>query len=110
MSVVVSIQIRKMFVEVRKMSLNARGAEQDVRGRHRPDKREVGSSTLPMPMIFTVLPRKRLGAGGVFFFIAIEQKCQRGADADPGHGGDPVERRRTSQHKCRGHKNQPCSE
>jgi hypothetical protein len=32
-SVVVSIQMRKMFVEMRKMSLNARGAEQDIRGR-----------------------------------------------------------------------------
>jgi hypothetical protein len=31
------------------------------------------------------------------FFFGIEQKCQRGADADPGHGGDPVEQRRTSQ-------------
>jgi hypothetical protein len=30
-SVVVSIQMRKMFVEVRKMVLNARRAEQDVR-------------------------------------------------------------------------------
>jgi hypothetical protein len=31
-SVVVSIQVRKMFAEVRKMFLNARDAEQDVRG------------------------------------------------------------------------------
>jgi hypothetical protein len=30
-SVVVSIQMRKMFAEVRKMFLNARHAEQDVR-------------------------------------------------------------------------------
>jgi len=30
-SVVVSIRMRKMFVEVRKMFLNARHAEQDVR-------------------------------------------------------------------------------
>jgi hypothetical protein len=30
-SVVVSIQMRKMLVEVRKMFLNARHAEQDVR-------------------------------------------------------------------------------
>ena len=68
------------------------------------------SVTVPRPMIFTVVPRKHLGARGVFFFIAIEQKCQRGADADPKHRGDPVERRRTSQRKCRGHKNQPRSE
>ena len=32
-SVVVSIQMRKMFVEGRKTFLNARGAEQDVRER-----------------------------------------------------------------------------
>jgi hypothetical protein len=32
-SVVVSIQMRKMFVEVHKMFLNARLAEQDVRER-----------------------------------------------------------------------------
>jgi hypothetical protein len=32
-SVVVSIQMRKMFVEVRKMFSNARRAEQDVRER-----------------------------------------------------------------------------
>ncbi len=32
-SVVVSIQMRKMFVEVRNMFLNARRAEQDVRAR-----------------------------------------------------------------------------
>jgi hypothetical protein len=31
MSVVMSIQMRKMFAEVRKMFLNARDAEQDVR-------------------------------------------------------------------------------
>ena len=33
MSVVVSIQMRKMFAEVRKMFLNARDAEQDGRER-----------------------------------------------------------------------------
>jgi hypothetical protein len=32
-SVVVSIQMRKMFAEVRKMFANARDAEQDVRER-----------------------------------------------------------------------------
>jgi hypothetical protein len=32
-SVVVSIQMRKMFAEVRKMFVNARDAEQDVRER-----------------------------------------------------------------------------
>jgi len=32
-SVVVSIQMRNMFAEVRKMFLNARDAEQDVRER-----------------------------------------------------------------------------
>jgi hypothetical protein len=32
-SVVVSIRMRKMFAEVRKMFLNARDAEQDVRER-----------------------------------------------------------------------------
>jgi hypothetical protein len=32
-SVVVSIQVRKMFAEVRKMFLNARDAEQDIRER-----------------------------------------------------------------------------
>jgi hypothetical protein len=32
-SVVVSIQMRKMFAEVRKMFVNARHAEQDVRER-----------------------------------------------------------------------------
>ena len=32
-SVVVSIQLRKMFAEVRKMFSNARDAEQDVRER-----------------------------------------------------------------------------
>jgi hypothetical protein len=33
-----------------------------------PDKREVGSSTLPRPINLRSLPRKRLGAGGVFLF------------------------------------------
>ncbi len=69
-SVVVSIQVRKMFAEVRKMFSNARDAEQDVReGRlvrtsdmnhvrmNRPDKREVGSSTLPRPINQNLLPR-----------------------------------------------------
>ena len=32
-SVVVSIQMRKMFAEVRKMFVNARRAEQDIRER-----------------------------------------------------------------------------
>ena len=35
-----------------------------------PDKREVGSSTLPRPITFRLLPRKRLRAGGVFRFWA----------------------------------------
>jgi hypothetical protein len=70
-SVVVSIQMRKMFVEVRKKFVNARDAEQDVRERQAsrellspihvlmklPDKREVGSSTLPRPMIQNLWPR-----------------------------------------------------
>jgi hypothetical protein len=62
-SVVVSIQMRKMFGEVRKMFLSARDAEQMVvkAGEWEllsqfhvpmklPDKREVGSSTLPRPV------------------------------------------------------------
>jgi hypothetical protein len=61
-SVVVSIRVRKMFAEVRKIFLNAQRAEQDVREAGElellslfhvclkpPDKREVGSSTLPSP-------------------------------------------------------------
>ena len=40
-SVVVSIQMRKMFAEVRKMFSNARDAEQDVR-----EGRRVGTSEL----------------------------------------------------------------
>ena len=40
-----------------------------------PDKREVGSSTLPRPIDFISLPRERLGAGGVLHFgDAAERK------------------------------------
>ena len=70
-SVLVSIQMRNMFAEVGKMFVNARHAEQDIRERQGeqellglfhvrmklPDKREVGSSTLPRPMIENLLPR-----------------------------------------------------
>ena len=59
------------FAEVRKMFLNPRHAEQDVRERRAsrkllslfhvrmklPDKREVGSSTLPRPIGDTANPR-----------------------------------------------------
>ena len=67
----VSVEMRKMFAGVRKMFLNARDAEQDVResaGEEEllsvihvrmklPDKREVGSSTLPRPINQNSLPR-----------------------------------------------------
>src|ERR1700682_6234096 len=36
-----------------------------------PDKREVGSSTLPRPINFRSLPRRRLGACGVFSLCRI---------------------------------------
>ena len=58
---------------------------------------------------FTATVSARLGARGVFFFISIEQKCQRGPDADPRHGGDPVERRRTSQRNAAGTRISPAA-
>ena len=73
-SVVVSIQMRKMFAEMCKMFVNVRHAEQDIREGRReellslihvlmklPDKREVGSSTLPRPINFNQLSRIGLG-------------------------------------------------
>jgi hypothetical protein len=36
-----------------------------------PDKREVGSSPLPRPINLRSLPRKRLGACGVFVLVSM---------------------------------------
>jgi hypothetical protein len=72
-----------MFGEVRKIALAGREmlSRMFVKGRREellglfhvriklPDKREVGSSTLPRPINFRSLPRKRLGAGGVLLFL-----------------------------------------
>jgi hypothetical protein len=57
-----------------------------------PDKREVGSSTLPRPINLRSLPRKRLGAGGVFLFCAGLVRGVRAAIAryNRKHGLSPV--------------------